>query len=97
MSKIRPLGDRVLVRQLEGEEITKSGIVLPDSAKEKPQEGEVIAIGSGKWIDGKLTNLEVKVGDKILFSKYGGDEIKVDGVEYKILKEEDILAIIEKK
>lgn len=93
--KVRPLQDRVLVKQLAGEEVTKGGIVLPDSAKEKPQEGEVIAVGSGKIIEGKKVALEVKKGDKVLFSKYGGDEIKVDGVEYKILREEDILAIIE--
>lgn len=93
MSKIKPLSDRVLVKPLESEEKTKSGIVIPDSAKEKSQEGEVVAIGSGKWIDGKQVPLDVKVGDKVLFSKYGGDEIKQDGIEYKILREEDILAI----
>lgn len=93
--KIKPLGDRVLVRQLEGEEKSKAGIILPDSAKEKPQEGEVLAVGEGKYIEGKLIPLAVKKGDKVLFSKYGGDEIKVDGEELKILQESDILAILE--
>ncbi len=93
--KIKPLGDRILVEQVEAEEKTASGIIIPDSAKEKPQEGKVIAVGTGKIIDGKKVELEVKNGDKVLFSKYGGDEIKVEGKEYKILKEEDILAIID--
>ena len=93
--KVKPLGDRVLVRQLESMEKLKSGIVIPDSAKEKPQEGEILAVGDGKYIDGKLTPLAVKKGDKILFSKYGGDEIKIDGEELKIMTEGDILAIIE--
>lgn len=93
--KIRPLGDRILVQQLEAEVKTAGGIIIPETAKEKPQEGKIIAVGSGKIVDGKKMPLEVKKGDKILFSKYGGDEIKVDGKEYKILKEEDVLAIIE--
>jgi len=93
--KIKPLGERVLVKPSEGLEKSKSGIVLPDSAKEKPQEGEVIAVGSGKYIDGKLVSLDVAKGDKVLFSKYGGDEIKIEGEELKILQESDILAIIE--
>lgn len=93
--KIKPLGDRILVEQLEAEEKTVGGIILPNSAKEKPQEGKVVAVGSGKIIDGKKMPLDVKKGDKILFSKYGGDEIKFEGKELKIMKEEDILAIIE--
>lgn len=93
--KIRPLGDRILVQQLEAEVKTAGGIIIPETAKEKPQEGKIIAVGSGKIVDGKKMPLEVKKGDKILFSKYGGDEIKVDSKEYKILKEEDVLAIIE--
>jgi chaperonin GroES len=93
MAKIRPLGDRVLVRPLEKEEITKGGILLPESAKEKPQEGEIVAVGSGKWVEGKLVPLDVKVGDKVIYSKYGGDELKIDGVEHKIMREDDILAV----
>lgn len=92
--KIKPLGDRVLVKPLEKDEKTKSGIVLPETAKEKPQEGEVVAVGAGKWIEGKQVPLDVKVGDKVIYGKYGGDEIKIDDVEYKILREEDILGII---
>ncbi len=92
--KIRPLQDRVIVKRLEEEEKTKGGIIIPDSAKEKPQEGEIIAVGSGKWIDGKLIAPEVKIGDKVIYSKYGGDEIKYNEIEHKILREEDILAII---
>lgn len=93
--KIKPLGDKVLVRPLETIEKSKSGIVLPDSAKEKPQEGEVMAVGEGKYVGGKLVPLAVKKNDRILFSKYGGDEIKVDREELKILQESDILGIIE--
>jgi len=93
--KIKPLGDRVLVRPLETMEKSKSGIVLPATAKEKPQEGEILSAGDGKYIDGKLVPLAVKKGDKVLFSKYGGDEIKLDGEELKIMQENDILAIIE--
>ena len=96
MTKLKPLGDKILVRPLEAEGKTKSGIIVPDSAKEKPQEGEVIAVGSGKIVEGKVQPLEVKVKDKVLFSKYGGDEIKIDGEELKIISETDILAIIEK-
>ena len=93
--KIQPLADRIMVKVLEAKEITKGGIVLPDSAKEKPQEAEVIAVGKGKVSDeGKTIPPEVKAGDKILFGKYSGTEITVDGKEYLILKEEDILAII---
>lgn len=95
MKKIRPLADRVLVKPINAVETLKSGIVLPDTAKEKPQEGEVLAVGSGKIIDGKKVPLDVKKGERILFSKYGGDELKIDGEELKILNESDILAIIE--
>ena len=93
--KIRPLGDRVVIKKLEAEETTKSGIVLPGAAKEKPQEAEVVAIGPGAIVDGKKIEMEVKVGDKVLFSKYSGNEIKLDGEEFTILKQEDILAIVE--
>jgi chaperonin GroES len=93
-TNVKPLGDRVLVKPTEQETTTASGILLPDSAKEKPQQGEVMAVGSGKYVDGKLQPLEVKVGDKVIYSKYGGDEIKVDGVELKLVSESDILAII---
>ena len=93
--KIQPLADRIMVKVLEAKEVTKGGIVLPDTAKEKPQEAEVIAVGKGKVSEeGKLIPTEVKVGDKILFGKYSGTEITMDGTEYLILKEEDILAII---
>jgi chaperonin GroES len=94
--KIRPLQDRILVKRLGEEETTKGGIIIPDSAKEKPQEGEVIAIGKGKVLDdGKILPLDVKVGDKILFGKYSGTEVKLAGDEHIILREEDILGIIE--
>lgn len=93
--KVKPLGDKVLVKPLEVEEATKSGIVLPDTAKEKPQRGKVIAVGSGKIKDGKLVPLEVKEGDVIIYEQYGPNEIKIEGEEYLIIKEEDILAIIE--
>lgn len=92
--KLKPLGDRVVVRPSEKEEVTKSGIVLPDTAKEKPQEGEVIAVGPGKLgEDGKRLPMEVKEGDKVLFAKYAGTEIKLDDQEYLILRDSDILAI----
>ena len=92
---IQPLGDRVLVKPLEKEEKTKGGIVLPDTAKEKPQDGEVVAVGNGQVLeDGKTIPLQVKKGDKILFGKYSGSEVKVEEEEYMIMKEEDILAII---
>lgn len=94
--KLQPLGDRVIVKPSESEEKTKSGIVLPETAKEKPQEGEVIAVGSGRYEEGKRVPLEVKQGDKIIYSKYGGTEVKVDGEEYLILSERDILAIVKK-
>ncbi|MBF0493206.1 MAG: co-chaperone GroES [Deltaproteobacteria bacterium] len=92
---IRPLRDRLIVRRISEEEKTKGGIIIPDSAKEKPQEAEVVAVGSGRVSeDGKITPLEIKVGDKVLFSKYGGNEVKVEGVEYLILREDDIQAIV---
>jgi len=93
-SKIKPLADRVLVKPVQKEEMTKGGIYLPDTAKEKPQEGEIIAVGPGKVNDeGKTIPLEVKVGDRVIYSKYGGSEIKIDDVEMVILRESDILAI----
>lgn len=93
--RIRPLGDRVVIKRIEVEETTKSGIVLPGTAKEKPQEAEVVAVGPGGMVNGKEVVMELKVGDKILFSKYSGDEVKIDGVEYTILKQENILAVLE--
>jgi len=94
--KVRPLGDRVLVKPLEAEEKKKGGIIIPDTAKEKPQEGKVIAVGKGKITEeGKTLPLNVKVGDKILFGKYSGNEIKIDDEDYLIVREEDILGIIE--
>ena len=92
-AKLQPLADRVLVKPIEQEEKTKSGIYLPDTAKEKPQEGEVVAVGPGKLDDdGKRIPLDVKVGDRVIYAKYGGTEIKVDDVEMMILRESDILA-----
>ena len=92
---IKPLGDRVLVKPLEEKEISKGGIIIPDSAKEKPQEAEVVALGTGKRDDdGKLIEFTVKVGDKVLVSKYGGTEVKVEGDSYTIMREDDILGII---
>lgn len=91
---IRPLGDRVILRVIESEETTKSGIVLPSSAKEKPMQGEVLAVGSGEMVEGKKIPLEVKVGDKVVYSKYAGTEIKMDGNEYLIVRQSDILAIL---
>jgi chaperonin GroES len=93
--KIRPLGDRVVIKRLEAEEVTKSGIVLPGASKEKPQEAEVVAVGPGGYVDGKEIKMELKVGDKVLFSKYSGSEIKFEGKEYIILRQDDILAIVE--
>jgi len=94
--KIKPLGDRVLIKPYEGKETTKGGIVLPDTAKEKPQEGEVVAVGEGrKTKEGKSIPLSLKKGDKVLYGKYSGTEITVDGEEYLIMREEDVLAIIE--
>jgi chaperonin GroES len=94
--KIQPLGDRVVVKAAARETATKSGIVLPDTAKEKPQEGEILAVGPGKVLDnGKRTTLEVRVGQKVLFAKYAGSEFKMDGEEYLILRESDIMGILE--
>ncbi len=94
--KLKPLGDRVVVKVIEAEEKTASGIVLPDQAKERPQEGEVIAVGSGKVLnDGTKLNMEVKAGDKVLYSKFAGTEIKVEGEDYLILRQDDILALVE--
>ncbi len=93
--KLKPLGDKVVIKLLEAEEKTKSGIVLPDTAKEKPHQGEVLAVGTGKVLDdGKKIPLDVKVGDKVIFSKFAGTEIKMEGEEYLILSEKDVLAII---
>jgi chaperonin GroES len=93
--KIKPLADRVVVKPLESEEVTKSGIVLPDTAKEKPQEGKVIAVGPGKLLEnGKRAKMDIKQGDRILYTKYGPNEVKISGEEYLIVKEEDILAVI---
>lgn len=92
---IKPLGDRVVIRMLESEETTKSGIVLPGTAKEKPQVAEIIAVGPGGVVDGKEIKMEVKVGDKVLISKYAGTEVKFDGKEYTILRQSDVLAIVD--
>ncbi|MHB0912841.1 MAG: co-chaperone GroES [Armatimonadota bacterium] len=93
---LKPLGDRIVVKPTAAEEVTKGGIVLPDTAKERPQEGEVIAVGSGKTLDtGTLVPMEVKVGDKIIYSKYGGTQVKIDGEEYVILRQDDVLSVIE--
>ena len=94
--KIQPLGDRVVVKALARETVTKSGLVLPDTAKEKPQESEVLAVGPGKVLDnGKRTTLEVKVGERVVFARYAGTEIKIDGEEYLILRESDVMGIVE--
>ena len=95
--KIRPLQDRVIVKRIEEEEKSKGGIIIPDTAKEKPQEGKVVAVGKGKMTDdGKITPLDVKVNDRVLFGKYSGSEISIDGDEHLIMREEDILGVIEK-
>lgn len=94
--KVKPLHDRILVRRLEEKEIKKGGIIIPDTAKEKPQEGEVVAVGPGKvGDDGKRQSMDVKVGDKILFGKYSGSEVKLDGEEFLIMREEDVLCILQ--
>ncbi len=94
--KIRPLGDRILVKRLEQEQKTKGGIIIPDSAQEKPQEAEIVAVGDGRVLeDGSKRRLELKVGERILFTKYSGTEIKLDGTEHLILKEEDVLGVIQ--
>ena len=94
--KIRPLHDRILVKRLEEQEVRRGGIIIPDTAKEKPQEGKVVAVGNGKVTeDGKKIALDVKAGDRILFGKYSGSEVKIDDDDYLILREEDVLAILE--
>ena len=92
--KFRPLHDRVLIKVLDSEEKTKGGIIIPDTAKEKPQEGEIVAVGpGGKTEDGKIIKMDVKVGDRVLFGKWSGTEVKIDGKEYSIMKESDIMGI----
>jgi chaperonin GroES len=94
--KIRPLHDRVIVKRIEEEETTKGGIIIPDTAKEKPSEGKIVAVGKGKVLDnGEVQALEVKKGDKVLFGKYAGTEIKIEGEEHLIMREDDIIAIVE--
>jgi chaperonin GroES len=94
--KIRPLHDRVIVKRIEEEETTKGGIIIPDTAKEKPSEGKIVAVGKGKVLEnGEVQALEVKKGDKVLFGKYAGTEIKIDGEEHLIMREDDIIAIVE--
>jgi chaperonin GroES len=94
----RPLHDRILIKRIEGKETVKGGIIIPETAKEKPQEGEVVAVGNGKMSeDGKVVPLDVKAGDRILFGKYSGSEIKIDNKEYLILKEEEVLGVVEGK
>ena len=94
--KIRPLNDRILVKRLEGEERTAGGIIIPDSAKEKPAEGEVVAVGPGKLNEaGERVAMDVAVGDRVLFSKYGGSEVKLDGEDFLIMREDDILGVIQ--
>lgn len=96
--KFRPLHDRILIKRIEEKETVKGGIVIPDTAKEKPQEGEVIAVGNGKMTEeGKVVRLDLKAGDRILFGKYSGTEIKIDNEEYLILKEEEVLGVLEGK
>jgi chaperonin GroES len=95
MMKIQPLYDRIVVKRIEEQEATRNGIVIPDSAKEKPQEGEVMAIGRGKRLeDGTLTALDVRAGDRVLFGKFSGNEIKLDGIDYIIMKEDDVLGVL---
>ncbi len=94
--KIRPLNDRILVKRLEEEEKTKGGIIIPDTAKERPMEGKIVAVGNGKILeDGKRVPLDVKEGDRIIFSKYAGTEVKIEGEEHLILREDDVLGIVE--
>ncbi|MDE6181700.1 MAG: co-chaperone GroES [Eubacteriales bacterium] len=92
---LKPLADRVVLKHLEAEEKTKGGIILTSGAKEKPQEAEILAVGPGATVDGKLVPMEVKVGNKVIYSKYAGTEVKIDGEEYIIVRESDILAIVE--
>ena len=95
MAKIKPIGDRVLIKRLEAEEKTTGGIVLPDTAKEKPKEGKVIALGDGKVLEsGERAKFQIKVGDRVIFASYSGTDVKVDGEEYILMSEEDILAVI---
>ena len=95
MAKVRPLHDRLLVKRIEEKETVKGGIIIPDTAKEKPQEGEVIAVGNGKVLDsGTKVPMDVKAGDKVLFGKYSGTDIKIDGEEFLILREDEVLAVI---
>ena len=95
--KIRPLHDRILIKRLEEEEKSKGGLIIPDTAKEKPQHGKVIAVGKGKILDnGKVLPLDVKKGNKVLFAKYAGNEVKIDGEEYLLMRENDILAVVQK-
>jgi len=94
---LKPLADRIIVKATTAEEVTKGGIVLPDTAKEKPQEGEVIAVGPGRILDsGKVAAMDVKVGDKVIYSKYGGTEIKLNGDEFVVLRQDDVLGILDK-
>ena len=94
--KLRPLGDRVIVKPIQDKEVTASGIILPDTAKEKPEQGEVMAVGPGKLLEnGSRAPVSVKVGDKVVFKKYSPDEVKIDGVEYFVLREEDLMAVVE--
>lgn len=93
--KLVPLGDRVVLKQMEAEETTKSGIVLPGQAKEKPQQAEVVSVGPGGVVDGKEVTMQVKAGDKVIYSKYAGTDVKLDGEEYIIVKQSDILAVVE--
>jgi chaperonin GroES len=93
---LKPLGDRIVLKPTAAEEVTKGGIVLPDTAKERPQEGEVIAVGSGKVLEsGAVVPVEVKAGDKVIYSKYGGMEVKIAGVKYVILRQDDVLSVVE--
>jgi chaperonin GroES len=94
-TRIRPLNDRIIVKGIEEEERSRGGIIIPDTAKEKPQQGKVIAVGQGRREDGKVIPLDVKAGDKVLFGKYAGTEIKIDGEEHLILREDDVLGVIE--
>ena len=93
--KLRPLLDKVVIKKVEAQETTKAGIILPDSAKEKPEVSEIVAVGPGGLVDGKEVKMTVKVGDKVITSKYSGTEVKADGVEYSIVRQSDILAIVE--
>ena len=93
--KLKPLGDKVVIKQMEAEEKTKSGIVLPTQSKEKPQEAEIIAVGPGGVVDGKEVKMQVEVGQKVIYSKYAGTDVKLEGEEYIIIRQDDILAIVE--